>query len=123
MKKDAKNVQAVEKANADNVEKIFDKLLGERFTKTIFDNNKVFKEWVEQTSLFNALVQDSGNPTCVGIRATDNSLELLTRGIKVSTVYDLPFELVVEFWKNSPFYESRDNPTGNIGGSSFLKSS
>lgn len=113
MKKDAKNVQAVEKANADNAEKIFDKLLGERFTKTIFDNNKVFKEWVEQTSLFSTLVEGTKilnrGSHYIGYKICMNNFEIiLAPNHIVNTVYDLPFELVVEFWKNSPFYESRD---------------
>lgn len=77
--------------------------------KAIFDHNTSFKEWVEGTTLFHSLVKNSGNPLCEGIDAADGSFSLDTKGVSVKTVYDLPFELIVEFWKNSPFYNPIDN--------------
>ena len=69
---------------------------------TLWDN---FKKWVENTKLFNAIIIHSGNPDCrIDGFSEKLSLSLNLNSRKISTFEELPPELLMEFYINSPWY-------------------
>lgn len=74
-------------------------------SKKIWDK---FKSWVEQTQLFNALLKYSGNPNCRIEAFTDKEyLEFQLNGNKVEKFEDLPKELLLKFYLNSPWHNAK----------------
>ena len=64
-----------------------------------------FKEWIEQTSLFNTISRFAG--TGMEIYGIPNDMKLKLNGTSnVQVAEDLPMELILEFLKNSPFMGS-----------------
>lgn len=78
----------------------------ERIVKAIFSRIIGFKEWIEDTSLFHSIVN---NPLAMEIKAIDNSISLKPTGKKVEKAEDLPVELILEFYRNSPYYTINNN--------------
>lgn len=77
----------------------------------VFSSIPDFKEWIENTQLFQVLKQESNNPSNFGvptIRSEQISIGL-NSGIKVDTAYDLPIEVIFEFFLNSPYYNNKFN--------------
>jgi len=76
----------------------------------VFQSIPGFKEWIEQTSLFCTIQQLAGTgATILGI---PDGLQLHMTGISnVQNAEDLPIELIMEFFKNSPWYEYEYNTT------------
>lgn len=83
----------------------------DKINKVILSKVKGFKEWVEQTSLFNAI---KNNPHATEIRANDGSIKIVPSGIKINTAEELPTEFLLEFYMNSPFNTTTDNNTKQI---------
>ncbi len=74
----------------------------------VFNSIPGFKEWIEQTSLFNTIKMHVGS----GIRIDlipNNASYILNKGGKVEKAEDLPIEMIVEFFINSPYYCNKTN--------------
>lgn len=70
----------------------------------VFQSIPGFKEWIEQTSLFNTIKRFAG--TGLIIEGIPNGLSLQLNGISnIQSAEDLPIELLIEFYLNSPFAE------------------
>jgi hypothetical protein len=70
---------------------------------------KQFKEWVENTQLFSVIKEESHTFRGVNtrIQANDGTLALsLEPGVVIEKAEDLPKELLIQFYINSPFYNS-----------------
>jgi hypothetical protein len=68
----------------------------------VFQSIPGFKEWIEQTSLFQNIKRFAG--TGIIIEGIPNGLRLQLNGIsKVDTANDLPIEMIIEFYNNSPW--------------------
>ena len=63
-----------------------------------------FKDWVEQTSLFAALSNDFGETIRCHDIDGNISMEFERNGIPINVAEDLPIELLIEFFINSPFF-------------------
>lgn len=81
--------------------------------KDVLDTQPEFKEWIEQTKLFNVLVELTSGKTLWesfgGVQPTIVSSEInisLIAGVVIKTPYDLPLELIGQFYMNSPFFDS-----------------
>ncbi len=77
----------------------------------VFSSIHGFKEWIENTQLFQVLKQESNNPNNFGvpvIRSEVISLNL-NNNIKVNSATDLPIEMIEEFFRNSPYYCDKTN--------------
>ena len=69
----------------------------------VFQSIPGFKEWIEQTTLFSHISRFAG--TGLIIEGIPDGLRLQLNGIsKVETAYDLPIEMIVQFFGNSPYY-------------------
>jgi len=71
-----------------------------------------FKEWLENTQLFNVIKEESNSHGMMGISPTivGKGIQLqLEPGVVVNRMEDLPLEMVMEFFRNSPFYANSDN--------------
>lgn len=69
----------------------------------VFQSTPGFKEWIEQTSLFNTIKRFAG--TGIIIEGIPDGLRLQLNGIsKVEKAEDLPIEMIIQFFNNSPWY-------------------
>lgn len=88
--------------------------------KEILDTLPEFRIWIEQTSLFDTIKRFTnpemidGKPVIsmfsninVQLDIEDLNINLL-RHAHVQTAYDLPIELVQQFYQNSPFFTLAD---------------
>lgn len=78
------------------------------------------KKWIEGTSLYDAILKDSGTNThIVGV---DGSLALTVSGRKINSVEELPIELVIEFYNNWPDRKSYEatNKDNSVGKTLYL---
>lgn len=78
----------------------------EKHIEELFKALPEFRAWIRTTKLFNALIEYSGRPevTLVGFEDQLNpEIMMQLSGIHVSEPEDLPYELVIEFFRNSPF--------------------
>lgn len=88
--------------------------------KDILDALPDFKVWIEQTSLFDTIKRLTnpemidGKPVIsmfsnvnVNLLTEDLNMNLL-RNTNVKTAYDLPIELIQQFYQNSPFFTLAD---------------
>lgn len=64
-----------------------------------------FKAWIENTSLFHALVNDVGG--VIRGHGEDGSVVFeMSRGFHIiHKAEDLPIEMIMNFYENSPFYK------------------
>ena len=67
-----------------------------------------FKQWVENTALFQSILQHSGNPAA-SIEAADKSIRLDLSFKKIHNFEELPTELLLEFYKNSPWNNNNES--------------
>lgn len=73
-----------------------------------------FKKWVEDTKLFAVIKHHTQNGGFLPeIRSAKISLSLKA-GVVVNKMEDLPQELILEFFLNSPFYHERDTNTNRL---------
>lgn len=75
--------------------------------KEILDARLDFVEWIKGTKLYNIIVELTNTPYPEGTETVIQSDEInlnLVKGIVVNSPYDLPIELIYEFYANSPFY-------------------
>lgn len=71
------------------------------FKRVIFKARPDFKEWIEQTSLFDAIKRHAG--TGIIIEGLSDGLSIQLNGLgKVETAYDLPIEFIENFALNFP---------------------
>lgn len=89
----------------------FPNLVKEPTVKDILDYLPKFREWIETTKLYNVIKEESNPSTAFFSNAEIDvnlvSLEIqmqLKRGRLISTPYDLPIELIKQFYMNSPFF-------------------
>ena len=81
--------------------------------KDILDALPDFRHWIEETKLFNVIVEQT-NPNRRLFNSTFGSAEPyivseeismhLKLGVPIITAYDLPIELIQNFYANSPYF-------------------
>lgn len=93
--------------------------------KDILDALPELRVWIEQTKLFNAIKEltntqiINGKPVVsmfdgIPVTLVSESINMnLVRNVSIKTPYDLPIELVEQFYQNSPFFTLADGI--NIG--------
>lgn len=71
-------------------------------TNRVFESIPGFKEWIENTSLFSTIKRFAGSG--IIIEGIPDGLRLQLNGISdINVAEDLPVELLLEFYLNSPF--------------------
>lgn len=79
-----------------------------------FEKFEGLKEWIEQTQLFQLLVENSGNTNCTIEAFTEEEVLILNLNHKKITIAEeLPIEIVAKFFRNSPFYRIEDKQGNN----------
>lgn len=63
-----------------------------------------FKKWVEQTSLFNALLKDSGTNTIIEYFSKEEVFSMQLNFKRIAKFEQLPPELLIKFYQNSPWF-------------------
>jgi len=73
----------------------------------ILDAMSAFREWIGETKLYNVLVEQTCHPFGVSVRIESDEITIpeLKSGVKIRTPYDLPIEMIYNFYINSPFYK------------------
>jgi len=76
--------------------------------KEFFNKLPEFKTWIEQTQLFNVIKQES-NPatrayTGIAPKLVSDKIQLqLREGVIITKAEDLPVEMIMVFYENSPY--------------------
>jgi hypothetical protein len=77
-------------------------------TQYLFQKSPEFKAWIENTSLFHAIVQDSPHQGILRIHEPDGSVSILNlNGKRVYQAEDLPVEIIQHFYERSPFFKQQ----------------